>query len=78
MVKQSKSTIKKKNDNPYKNLKEGAFTKQAKSNGMSVDKFAAYVIKNYRKGAKVKDKKSSYNPTLTTYRRALFVKNLAK
>jgi len=73
MVKQSKSTIKKKkNDNPYKNLKEGAFTKQAKSNGMSVDKFSAYVIKNY------KDKKSSYNPTLTTYRRALFVKNLAK
>tara|TARA_Y100001963_G_C6456395_1_gene298123 strand:+ start:48 stop:266 length:219 start_codon:yes stop_codon:yes gene_type:complete len=72
MVKQSKSTIKKKNDNPYKNLKEGAFTKQAKANGMSVDKFAAYVIKNY------KDKKSNYNPTLTTYRRALFVKNLAK
>ena len=28
---------KKKNDNPYKNLKEGAFTKQAKARGMSVD-----------------------------------------
>ena len=59
-------------DNPYKNLKEGAFTRQAKSARMSVDKFAAYVIKNY------KDKNSKYNPSLTTYRRALFVKNLAK
>ena len=59
-------------DNPYKNLKEGAFTRQAKSAGMSVDKFATYVIKNY------KDKNSKYNPSLTTYRRALFVKNLAK
>tara|TARA_R100001129_G_scaffold75289_2_gene51453 strand:- start:225 stop:461 length:237 start_codon:yes stop_codon:yes gene_type:complete len=58
--------------NPYKNLKEGAFTKQAQSAGMSVNKFADYVIKNY------KDKNSKYNPTLTTYRRALFVKNLAK
>jgi len=63
---------KSKNDNPYKNLKEGAFTRQAKAAGMSVDKYAAYVIKNY------KDKNSKYNPTLTTYRRALFVKNLAK
>tara|TARA_R110002167_G_scaffold80726_2_gene221697 strand:+ start:1022 stop:1222 length:201 start_codon:yes stop_codon:yes gene_type:complete len=61
-----------KNDNPYKNLKEGVFTKQAKSAGMSVDAFSKYVIKNY------KDKNSKYNPTLTTYRRALFVKNLAK
>ena len=60
----------KNNDNPYKNLKTGAFTKQAKAQGMSVDKFATYVIKNY------KDKNSKYNPTLTTYRRALFVKNL--
>ncbi len=62
----------KKPDNPYKNLKEGAFTRQAKSAGMSVDKFALHVIKNY------KDKKSKYNPSLTTYRRALFVKNLTK
>ena len=62
---------KKKNNNIFnKNLKEGAFTKQAKSQGMTVDKFATYVIKNY------KDKNSKYNPTLTTYRRALFVKNL--
>ena len=59
-------------DDPYKNLKEGAFTKQAKSQGMTVDAFSKYVIKNY------KDKNSKYNPTLTTYRRALFVKNLAK
>ena len=63
---------KKNGDNPYKNLKEGAFTRQAKAAGMSVDAYSKYVIKNY------KDKKSSYNPTLTTYRRALFVKNLAK
>ena len=62
----------KNNDNPYKNLKEGAFTKQAKAAGMSVDKYADYVIKNYR------DKTSSYNPTLTTFRRAMFVKNLSK
>ena len=61
-----------KNDNPYKNLKEGAFTRQAKAAGMSVDAYSKYVIKNY------KDKNSKYNPTLTTYRRALFVKNLAK
>ena len=39
---------------------------------MTVDKFATYVIKNY------KDKNSKYNPTLTTYRRALFVKNLTQ
>jgi hypothetical protein len=62
----------KKGDNPYKNLKEGAFTRQAKSRGMSVDEFADFVIKNYR------DKKSKYNPSLTTFRRAMFVKNLAK
>jgi len=62
----------KKSDNPYKGLKEGAFTKQARAAGMSVDQFSKYVIKNY------KDKNSSYNPTITTYRRALFVKNLSK
>ena len=32
--KNSRSTL----DNPYKNLKEGAFTKQAKARGMSVDR----------------------------------------
>ena len=52
MVKQSKTS--KQKNNPYKNLKTGAFTKQAKAQGMSVDKFATYVIKNY------KDKKSKY------------------
>ena len=52
---------KKKTDNPYKDLKEGAFTKQAKSRGMTVDQFSKFVIKNY------KDKNSKYNPTLTTY-----------
>ena len=59
-------------DNPYKNLKEGAFTRQAKAKGMSVDKYADYVIKHYR------DKKSKFNPTLTTFRRAMFYKNLVK
>ena len=63
---------KQKNGNQYKNLKEGAFTRQAKAKGMSVDAYANYVIKNYR------DKKSKYNPSLTTFRRAMFVKNLAK
>jgi len=63
---------KKKNDNPYKNLKEGAFTRQATARGMTVDQFSKFVIKNY------KDKNSKYNPNITTYRRALFVKNLAK
>ena len=67
-----KKAKKKNGDNPYSNLKEGAFTRQAKAAGMSVDKFSAHVIKNY------KDKNSKYNPSLTTYRRALFVKNLAK
>ena len=61
-----------KNGNPYKNLKEGAFTRQAKAQGMSVDKFADFVIKNY------KNPKTKYNPSLTTLRRARFVKNLAK
>lgn len=64
----SRSTL----DNPYKGLKEGAFTKQAKSHGMTVDQFSKFVIKNY------KDKNSKYNPNVTTYRRALFVKNLSK
>jgi hypothetical protein len=68
----AKPKAKKKTDDPFKNLKEGAFTKQAKAQGMSVDKFSKHVIKSY------KDKNSSYNPSLTTYRRALFVKNLAK
>lgn len=67
-----KKVCKCKKKNPYKNLKEGAFTKQAQSAGMSVNKFTDYVIKNY------KDKNSKYNPSLTTYRRALFVKNLSK
>tara|TARA_R110000824_G_scaffold115372_3_gene266442 strand:+ start:353 stop:571 length:219 start_codon:yes stop_codon:yes gene_type:complete len=66
---------KKKNGNgdPYKNLKEGAFSKQAKAAGYtSLDTYANYIIKNY------KDKKSNYNPSLTTYRRALFYNNLVK
>lgn len=61
-----------KKSNPYANLKEGAFTRQAKAAGMSVPKFADHVIKNY------KDKKSKFNPSLTTYRRANFYKNLVK
>lgn len=61
-----------KKSNPYKNLKAGAFTKQAKDAGMSISKFAEYVIKNY------KNTKTKYNPSLTTYRRAQFYKNLVK
>ena len=53
-------------------LKEGAFTKQAKRNNMSVNQFSAYVIKHY------KNPKTKYKPNLTTYRRALFVKNAKK
>ena len=37
-----------KKTNPYANLKEGAFTKQARAAGMSVSKFADHVIKNYK------------------------------
>ena len=55
----------KKTDNPYKNLKEGAFTRQAKSAGMSVDKFAAHVIKNYKaQGKGHPRRKSKYNPVI--------------
>ena len=61
-----------KKDNPYENLKEGAFTKQAKANNMSVDAFAKHVIKNY------KNPNTKYNPTTTTFRRAQFYQNLVK
>ena len=54
------------------NLKEGVFTRQAKARNMTINQFADFVIKNY------KDKKSSYNPSLTTYRRAVFYKNAKK
>ena len=56
--------------NPYSNLKEGAFTRQAKAAGMTLPKYADYVIKNY------KNKNTKFNPSLTTYRRANFYKNL--
>ena len=55
-----------KKTDPYSKLKEGAFTRQAKGAGMSLPKYADYVIKNY----------SKFNPSLTTFRRALFYKNL--
>ena len=58
--------------NPYSNLKSGAFTKQAKDAGMSLPKFAEHVIKNY------KNPKTKYKPSLTTFRRAQFYKNLVK
>tara|TARA_R110000850_G_scaffold40387_2_gene104042 strand:+ start:1522 stop:1716 length:195 start_codon:yes stop_codon:yes gene_type:complete len=56
--------------NPYKNIKEGTFTKQARQAGMTIPKFADHVIKNY------KNPKTKYNPSLTTFRRAQFYKNL--
>jgi len=58
--------------NPYANLKTGAFTKQAKAAGMSLPKFSQHVIKNY------KNPKTKFNPTLTTFRRAQFYKNLVQ
>ena len=61
-----------KQSNPYSGLKEGAFTAQARRAGMSVDKFADHVIKNW------KDKNSKFNPSITTFRRAMFYKNLVK
>tara|TARA_R110000751_G_scaffold857_3_gene2855 strand:- start:7835 stop:8065 length:231 start_codon:yes stop_codon:yes gene_type:complete len=61
-----------KKDNPYKNLKEGALTKQAKAAGMTVNQFSKHVIKNYN------NPKTKYNPSLTTFRRAQFYQNLVK
>ena len=58
--------------NPYANLKAGAFTKQAKAKGMSLPRFADHVIKNYN------NPKTKYNPSLTTFRRAQFYKNLVQ
>ena len=57
---------------PYSNLKSGAVTQQAKAAGMSLPKFAEHVIKNY------KNPKTKYNPSLTTFRRAQFYKQLVK
>ena len=51
------------------NLKEGAFTKQAKEHKMTIPAFAKYVIVNY------KNPKTKYNPTTTTFRRANFYIN---
>ena len=61
-----------KKSDPFKNIKEGAFTKQAKAAGMSLPKYAEHVIKNY------KNPKTKFNPSLTTFRRAQFYKNLVK
>jgi len=58
--------------NPYSNLKEGAFTKQARLAGMTIPKFAEHVIKNYN------NPKTKYNPSITTFRRAQFYKNLVQ
>lgn len=62
----------KKKSNPYKDLDTNSFTEQAKRKKMSINKFADYVIKNYN------NPKTKYNPTLTTFRRANFYKNLVK
>ena len=55
------------------NIKKGSFTKQAKRHNMDIDEYANYVIK-HRKS----DNKSGYNPTLTTYRRAILYKTFMK
>ena len=58
------------------NLKEGAFTKQAKAKNLSLNKFADLVVKNYKDNKA--GKKVSYIPDLTTYRRAIFYNNFAR
>tara|TARA_R110000824_G_scaffold388685_1_gene584333 strand:+ start:233 stop:430 length:198 start_codon:yes stop_codon:yes gene_type:complete len=58
------------------NLKEGAFTQQAKAKNLSLPKFADLVVKNYK--ANKSGKKVSYVPDLTTYRRAIFYNNFAR
>ena len=57
-------------------LKEGAFTKQAKAKKLSLPKYADLVIKNYK--ANKANKKVSFVPDLTTYRRAIFYNNFAR
>ena len=54
-------------------IKKGSFTKQAKRHKMSIDDYANYVIK-HRKS----HRKSGYNPTLKTYRRAILYKTFKK
>ena len=54
-------------------IKKGSFTKQAKRHKMSIDDYANYVIK-HRKS----HKKSGYNPTLRTYRRAILYKTFKR
>ena len=54
-------------------IKRGAFTKQAKRHNMSIGEYADYVI-NHRKS----HRKSGYNPTLKTYRRAILYKTFMK
>ena len=63
---------KSKNDTPFKNIKEGAFTSKARQHNITNKQFASYVIKHY------KNKNSDYSPSLTTFRRAMFYKNFAK
>tara|TARA_R110002126_G_scaffold146267_1_gene292223 strand:- start:7068 stop:7268 length:201 start_codon:yes stop_codon:yes gene_type:complete len=57
-------------------LKEGAFTKQAKARNLSLNKYADLVVKNYKDNKS--GKKVSYVPDLTTYRRAIFYNNFAR
>ena len=54
-------------------IKRGSFTKQAKRHKMSVDEYADYVIKHRNR-----NRKSGYNPTLKTYRRAILYKSFKK
>ena len=61
--KPKKSPAPKKERSPFANLKEGAFTKQAKASGMTVKQFQKAVL----------DQPDRY--TTTTVRRAQFAKN---
>jgi hypothetical protein len=52
-------------------IKKGAFSRQAKREGLTTKQFEDKVIKSYKS-------KGGYNPTLTTYRRALLSRKLRK
>tara|TARA_R110002096_G_scaffold409394_1_gene608758 strand:+ start:338 stop:529 length:192 start_codon:yes stop_codon:yes gene_type:complete len=56
-------------------IKKGVFTNQAKQKGLTINRYADLVIKNYK--ANKEGKKVSYTPDLTTYRRAIFYKNFS-
>mgnify|MGYP003662140728 CR=1 FL=1 len=64
-------------DDPYKNLKEGAFTRTAKSHGFDdVMKFAKLVMRENKKGKKVLPSGKTITPLMV--KRANFAVNFGK